>query len=115
MTRERLHIRRFLDRKGFGLDDCAIALVEDTSGLPDDVIAEDRIWYFAAWLTIRSGDASVRLDFGDVAGCPRERENALRKADLLVDTCTRFRDALRDEARLAEARSLRRNGTHTES
>lgn len=53
-----------------------------------------------SYVTVSDCDRIVRLEF-DQTG-PRQRRNALRKVDLLIDTLTGFRAAL------AEAEELRR-------
>jgi hypothetical protein len=102
-----MHIRRFLNRKGFHSGGHVIAFVDDTSRFTDDQLRHGTLWVDAE-VTIADCNRSVTLDFSDVAGTAAERANALRKADILIETLTEFRAALAVEADLAAARTRRK-------
>jgi hypothetical protein len=77
----RLYIRRFLNRPGMNAG--AHVIVE----VPERASSGDEPAFILA-----DCSRTVRLDFGTYT--EQERENALYKAELLVEAITRFRDAL---------------------
>lgn len=101
MARPRYTARRFLNRQGFHAGAHIVAHVEDSTHEPESS------WHTAS-LIIGDCRKTITLDFDDVHGNAAERENALRKADILIDTLTEFRAALAVEADLAAARNRRR-------
>jgi hypothetical protein len=87
----RLYVRSFLNRPGFNRG--AYILVT----IPDDL---DR--YSTPEFTIADCSRVVSLDF-DVSS-RSARKNSLRKADMLVDAVTRFRESLADHIEEFDAR-----------
>ena len=95
MSRPRLYIRKFLNKPGYNAGAYILVEVQDTSRQTDDDAC--------AWVEFKLSDClrKVELDFDLRRG---DRANSLHKARLLLDTLTRFVEALEAEAALAEQR-----------
>ncbi len=97
----RMYERRFLNRRGFYSSAFVLASVEDTS-------AGEGSEQHTPEVELRIGDCnrSISLEF-DLYGAD-DRRNSLEKIDHLVFVLSAFRDALREEADLRDARQARR-------
>jgi hypothetical protein len=96
----RVRIRKFLNKPGFHAGAYVLAEVEDSTkrkkgkhGWP----------YVHVDLTLADCSRVVSFDF-DLSSA-KQRANSLHKIDILVESLTQFRDALRAEADLAAERS----------
>jgi hypothetical protein len=95
----RVRVRRFLNVLGYSAGAYILATVEDSSKHQDD---EDRWPYVDIDLTLADCGRVVSFDFD--LGSRGSRRNSLRKIDIMIDTLTAFREALKEEAKLAESR-----------
>lgn len=92
----RIRVRKFLNRKGYHAGAYIIAEVEDSSRFKGD---EAGWGYIHTDLTLADCGRSVSFEFPlSTAG---HRRNSLRKLDIMIDTLSRFREALEAEADLA--------------
>lgn len=99
--RDHIHIRRFLNRRGFHAGAYIHAVVPDSTTCRDPE-CEHR-WCVDPTLRISDCDRITSFDFDlDSAG---DRQNSLYKIDVLIDTLTAFRAALALEAARAAERS----------
>ena len=100
----RVRVRRFLNVLGYNAGAYILAVVEDSSKhqeRPDS-------WPFVEIdLTLADCGRVVSFDFD--LNSRGSRRNSLRKIDIMIDTLTAFREALKEEAKLAESRE-RANG-----
>lgn len=100
----RVRIRKFLNKPGHHAGAYVLAEVEDSTKHKKDKYG----WpYVHVDLTLADCSRVVSFDF-DLSSATH-RANSLHKADLLVDSLTQFRDALRTEVDLAAERSRGRN------
>lgn len=97
----RYHVRRreFLNEDP-ELPAYVIGVVEDTSDIPDD---EDERWKWGT-VILDFGDCTRRVSFDlDMSG-PSERENTLRKINLIAEVVNSVRDAIAREVASRNAR-----------
>lgn len=95
----RVRIRKFLNKHGFHAGAYVLAEVEDSR---KHTKGEHRWPYVHVDLTLADCSRVVSFDF-DLSSA-RQRANSLHKINVLVDSLTQFRDALRAEADLAAER-----------
>jgi hypothetical protein len=98
--KDRLYIREFLNQPGFHSTGFIYAVVEDTE-------TDDARWGASVSLTL--GDCSKQVSFAFDMDDARGRENTIYKVDLILDTLTRFKEALVPEIKLAEEREAKRD------
>lgn len=96
----RVRIRKFLNKPGFHAGAYVLAEVEDSRKHKK---GKHRWPYVHVDLTLADCSRVVSFDF-DLSSA-RQRANSLHKINVLVDSLTQFRDALRAEADLAAERS----------
>ncbi len=94
----RVRIRRFLDGAEYHAGAYVLAVVEDSSTYSDDEVGP----FVDIGLTLPDCYRIVRFDFD--LNTKSARRNSLRKIDLMMDALERFREALREEVRVAEGR-----------
>ena len=99
--RDHIHIRRFLNRRGYHAGAFIQAVVPDSASCRDPKC--DHRWCVDPTLRISDCYRVASLDFD--LGSPGDRQNSLYKIDVLIDTLTRFREALALEVDRANERS----------
>lgn len=96
----RVRIRKFLNRPGYHAGAYVLAEVEDSTKHKKGKHGGP---YVHVDLTLADCSRVVSFDF-DLSSA-KQRANSLHKINVLVDSLTQFRDALRAEAELAAERS----------
>ena len=96
MPKNRLFIRRFLNRPGHHAGAYLLARIGDTTGESGSYVDAD--------VTLEIADCSRRIALNFPLTLRAERANSLRKARLLADALQRFATALSAEAELAAGR-----------
>ena len=96
----RLHVRKFLNRPGHNAGAYVLAAVEDSTNLEKDRSL------FEPWadITLVLSDCSRVVGFDFSLETADERRNSLHKIDALMETLSRFREAVHQEADLARQR-----------
>ncbi len=96
----RMRVRRFLNRPGYHAGAYVLAEVEDSTNVKKD--RNGRWPWVDITLVLSDCDRVVSYDFN--LETASGRSNSLHKIDLLVETLSRFRDAMHQEAELAAQR-----------
>jgi hypothetical protein len=96
----RLRVRKFLNRPGHHGGAYVLAEVEDSTHLEMDR-NELQSWVN---ITLVLSDCSRMVSYDFNLETASERKNSLHKIDLLVETLSRFREAMYQEAELAAQR-----------
>lgn len=102
----RVRIRRFLNVLGYNAGAYILAAVEDSSNHRED----QHGWpYVDVDLTLADCGRVVGFDFD--LSTRGSRRNSLRKIDIMIETLVVFREALREEAGLAEHRERQKTSS----
>jgi hypothetical protein len=100
-VRDHIHIRRFLNRRGFHAGAYIHAVVPDSTTCRDPECGHR--WCVDPVLIISDCDRVTSFDF-DIDS-PGGRQNSLYKIDVLIESLAQFREALILEATRAAERS----------
>jgi hypothetical protein len=96
----RMRVRKLLNRPGCHAGAYVLAEVEDSSNLKKD---RNGLWPWVD-ITLVLADCGRAVSYDFNLETASERRNSLHKIDLLVETLSRFRDAMHQEAELAAQR-----------
>ena len=97
----RMRVRKFLNTLGHHAGAYVLAEVEDSTNFRKDRKGH---WPWVE-ITLKLADCDRVVSFDFDLETASGRRNSLRKMDLLVETLSRFRNALYEEAALAEERA----------
>jgi hypothetical protein len=97
----RMRVRKFLNLPGFHAGAYVFAEVEDSTNAK----RSDQDGWPWVEITLKLADCDRVVSFDFEFETARDRRNSLRKIDILVDTLTSFREALYQEAAVAEERA----------
>lgn len=97
-VRKRMFLNRYLDMRAF-----AIAIVEDTRGIPFD---EENKWRWGE-IQLNLGDCQRHVAFDFDLSSSENRRNSLYKIRKIAEIVNAFRDALEIEAQSIEERQTK--------
>ncbi|MFN2525530.1 MAG: hypothetical protein ABR505_04610 [Actinomycetota bacterium] len=98
----RLRVRRFLNVLGYNAGAYILATVEDSSRYREGKHG----WPYVD-IDLTLGDCGRVVSFDFDLSARGSRRNSLRKIEIMIEVLSAFRDALHEEARLAEERDAK--------
>lgn len=108
----RLGIRKFLNKPGIQDQAYIIAEIEDTSKKKEENLSK---YSARPHIKLKFSDCQEQISYDFDWDSPAERRNSLKKIDIMLETLTKFREALIIEQELYAARAKEKGWDRNDS